>query len=135
MYWFFDLEKVPDLSLTKYMSLDESGVSGVISKHLSLLRQLNRKGILSRVFFHLLYSYDPDADKGKKLSISLVAEGNEDALFHTKELIQNSAVSPFYNIISNEKCYIVSVEENRFNEIKKKLLSSKEQIKIVYPEG
>ena len=117
MYWFFDLEKVPDLSLTKYMSLDESGVNGVISKHLSFLRQLNRKGILSRVFFHLLYSYDPNADKGKKLSISLVAEGNEDALFHTKELIQNSAVSPFYNIISNEKCNIVSVEKNRFNEI------------------
>ena len=117
MYWYFDLEKIPDLSLTKYMSLDESGVNGVISKHLSFLRQLNRKGILSRVFFHLLYSYDPEEDKGKKLSISLIAEGDKEALFHTKELIQNSAVSPFYNIISNENCHIISVKKNNYNEI------------------
>lgn len=117
MYWYFDLEKIPDLSLTKYMPLDESGVNGVISKHLSFLRQLNRKGILSRVFFHLLYSYDPEEDKGKKLSISLIAEGDEEALFHTKELIQNSAVSPFYNIISNENCHIISVKKNNYNEI------------------
>ena len=125
MYWFFDLEQVPDLSLTKYMSLDESGVNGVISKHLSFLRQLNRKGILSKVFFHLLYSYDPKENKGKKLSVSLIAEGTEDALFHTKELIQNSAVSPFYNIISNEKCYIVSVRKNNLNE---KLLTVKNHL-------
>ena len=117
MYWLFDLEKVPDLSLTKYMSLDESGVNGVISKHLSFLRQLNRKGILSRVFFHLFYSYDPNKDKGKKLSISMLAEGSEEALFHTKELIQNSAISPFYNIISNEKCFITSIKKNATNEI------------------
>lgn len=117
MYWLFDLEKVPDLSLTKYMSLDESGVNGVISKHLSFLRQLNRKGILSRVFFHLLYSYDPKKDKGKKLSISLIAEGTEVALSHTKELIQNSAISPFYNIISNEACFITSVKKSSNNEI------------------
>lgn len=117
MYWFFDLEQVPDLSLTKYMSLDESGVNGVISKHLSFLRQLNRKGILSKVFFHLLYSYNPNENKGKKLSVSLIAEGTEEALFHTKELIQNSAVSPFYNIVSNEKCCIVSVRKNKLNEM------------------
>ena len=117
MYYFFDIEKIPDLSLTKYMSLDESGVDGVLNKHCSFLRQLNRKGILSKVFFHLLYTYNPDAAKGKKLNISLVASGNEDALLHTKELIQNSALSPFYKIICNEKCTITSVTHNSLNEI------------------
>lgn len=108
MYWSFTLETIPDLSLTKYMSLDESGVDGVLEKHGSFLRQLNRKGNLSKVFFHLLYSYNPDAAKGEKLSISLIAAGHEKALVHTKELIQNSSLSPFYNIISNEYCQIIS---------------------------
>lgn len=118
MYWYFDLEKIPDLSLTKYMSLDESGVEGVLAKHSSFLRQLNRKGILSKIFFHLLYSYDPAAAKGHKLSIALVAAGSSNALLRTKELIQNSSLSPFYSIISNEKCYILSVCKNKSNEIK-----------------
>ncbi len=116
MYWYFDLEKIPDLSLTKYMSLDESGVEGVLTKHSSFLRQLNRKGILSKVFFHLLYTYEPSAAKGNKLSIALVAAGSNNALLRTKELIQNSSLSPFYNIISNEKCNIISAVKNENNE-------------------
>jgi len=80
-YWFFDLEKIPDLSLTKYMSLDEAGVDGVLKKHSSFLRQLNRKGILSRVFFHLLYTYTPTAPKGKQLEVALIASGEASSLF------------------------------------------------------
>ena len=57
------------------MSLDESGVDGVLKKQSSFLRQLNRKGLLSKVFFHLLYTYRPNESKGKKLSISLMASG------------------------------------------------------------
>ena len=118
MYWSFNLEKVPDLSLTKYMSLDEAGVDGVLEKHGSFLRQLNRKGNLSKVYFHLLYTYRPEKAKGEKLSISLIASGHEDALVHTKELIQNSSLSPFYNIISNEYCNVISRETETSNETK-----------------
>lgn len=31
-YLYFELDKVPDLSLSKYMSLDETGVAGVLKK-------------------------------------------------------------------------------------------------------
>lgn len=115
-YWYFELEQIPDLSLSKYMSLDETGVEGVLKKHSSFLRQLNRKGLLSRVFFHLLYMFNPTLPNGKKLSIALVATGTEDALFHTKELIQNSSISPYYNIISCESVEVLKFEEenNRF---------------------
>ncbi len=115
-YWYFELDQVPDLSLSKYMSLDEAGVEGVLKKHSSFLRQLNRKGLLSRVFFHLLYMYNPELPNGKKMSVALVATGLEDALFHTKELIQNSSISPYYNIVSCESVKLVKFEEedNRF---------------------
>lgn len=116
-YWFFDLEKIPDLSLTKYMSLDEAGVDGVLKKHSSFLRQLNRKGILSRVFFHLLYTYTPTAPKGKQLEIALIASGEASSLFHSKELIQNSSISPYYDIVSNERAQITDVAIDEYNNI------------------
>ena len=117
MYLFFNLEKIPDISLSKYMSLDESGVDGVLTKNGSFLRQLNRKGLLSRVFFHLIYQYDPKASKGSKLKVSLIASGSVDALYHTKELIQHSSISPFYNLISNEACKIISTSIDSNNEL------------------
>lgn len=115
-YLYFELDKVPDLSLSKYMSLDETGVAGVLKKNSSFLRQLNRKGLLSRVFFHLLYMFDPQLPNGKKLSVALIATGTEEALFHTKELIQNSAISPYYNVISCESVELINFEEknNKF---------------------
>ena len=115
-YWFFELEKIPDLTLTKYMSFDESGVEGVLKKHNSFLRQLNRKGLLSRVFFHLLYTYNPNAAKGQKLSVSLISSGADKALFLTKELIQNSSISQYYDVISNENVEILSVNNDVHNE-------------------
>lgn len=115
-YWFFELDQIPDLSLSKYMSLDESGVDGVLKKQSSFLRQLNRKGLLSKVFFHLLYTYKPNAPKGKKLSISLIASGDNSALYHTKELIQNSSVSPFYNIICCENITIKNYTKDENNQ-------------------
>ena len=116
-YWFFELDEIPDLSLSKYMSLDETGVEGVLKKHNSFLRQLNRKGLLSKVFFHLIYSYNPDEAKGKKMSISLVASGTEEALVHTKELIQNSSISPYYDVISCENIQILNSETDLSNHI------------------
>jgi len=29
-FWYFELDQIPDLSLSKYMSLEESGVDGVL---------------------------------------------------------------------------------------------------------
>lgn len=134
-YWLFELDKIPDLSLSKYMSLDEAGVDGVLKKQSSFLRQLNRKGLLSKVFFHLIYNYNPNEPKGKKLSLSLVASGTEIALLRTKELIQNSSISPYYDIISCEKVQILSAEvsennqrsitvKNHLNMISKYIISS-----------
>ena len=111
-YLSFSLDYVPDLSLSKYSSLDENGVDGVLKKTNSFLRPLNRKGIMSKVFFHLIYMYDPEAIKGQRLQILFVASGNEDMLAHTRELIQNSAVSSFYDLISNERVKVEKIEKD-----------------------
>ena len=52
---WFGLKEIPDLTLNKYASLEENGVDGVLEKHIAFLRQLNRKGIVSGLSFHLFY--------------------------------------------------------------------------------
>jgi len=108
----FTLESIPDLSLSKYASLDESGVAGVLKKTGSFLRQLNRKGILSKVFFHLVYTYSPDADNGRKMKVLFIASGENDKLLHTRELIQNSAISSFYDFVCHERVEVVGIDKD-----------------------
>ncbi|MDR0460823.1 MAG: hypothetical protein LBH62_05250 [Nitrososphaerota archaeon] len=113
-YLCFSLSTIPDLSLNKYSSLDERGVDGVLKKTHNFLRQLNRKGILSQVFFHLLYIYKPNPQKkGRQLHVIFIASGDKNSLLHTRELIQNSALSTFYDIVSNERVSITDISRDK----------------------
>ena len=111
-YLCFCMDSIPDLSLSKYSSLDKSGVDGVLKKTSSFLRQINHKGLLSKVFFHLLYTYVPEADNGKRLKIHFLVSGNDKLILHTRELIQNSAISAFYDIVSLERVSITKIEKD-----------------------
>ena len=63
---WYRLTQIPDLTLNKYSSLDGNGVDGVIEKHIAFLRQLNRKGIVSGLSYHLFYLYVAPEDKNKE---------------------------------------------------------------------
>ena len=45
---YYEVKKIPDLTLSKYSALDESGVDGVLKKHQAFLRQVHRKGLLNK---------------------------------------------------------------------------------------
>ena len=112
-YLCFNLDSIPDLSLSKYSSLDESGVEGVLKKTNNFLRQLNRKGILSKTRFHILYIYDPDAIKGQRLKIFFISSGKEAAMLEsTREIVHNSAISAFYDLVCNERVSIKSIKRD-----------------------
>jgi len=62
---WYKLKQLPDLTLNKYSSLEGRGVDGVLEKHVAFLRQLNRKGIVSGVSYHLFYLYIVPEDNSK----------------------------------------------------------------------
>ena len=98
---WYCLDRLPDLTLNKYASLEDSGVDGVIQKHIAFLRQLNRKGIVSGLSFHLFYLYtqpeEPALDRpGQRLKIFLLVRGRDDALRNVPALIKASPLSGFY---------------------------------------
>ncbi len=97
---YYILEQVPDLTLAKYSSLDQSGVSGVLAHHKTFWRQMNRRGLLAEQdAFHLFYEYDPQREKGKRLRIGIrfdTADTKETT--YLREMIASSPLSPFYEL-------------------------------------
>ncbi len=103
------LKQLPDLSLNKYSSLDGRGVDGVLEKHISFLRQLNRKGIVSGLSFHLFYLYLVPNDvakdtPGHRLSIFLMVRGENEALDSFNAMVKAKAtpLSPFYDFETSD---------------------------------
>lgn len=100
---WYQLDKLPDLTLNKYASLEGKGVDGVIEKHIAFLRQFNRKGIVSGLSYHLFYYYAVPEDKtkdtpGHRLHIFLLVRGRAEALENVTALINASPLSDFYKL-------------------------------------
>lgn len=100
---WYRLTQLPDLTLNKYASLEGNGVDGVIEKHIAFLRQLNRKGIVSGLSYHLFYLYVAPEDKtkdtpGHRLQIYLMIRGKADAMDNVPALINASPLSDFYKL-------------------------------------
>lgn len=105
---WYGLKQIPDLTLNKYASLEGKGVDGVIDKHASFLRQLNRKGIVSGLSFHLFYLYLVPEDKSKdrpghRLHIFLLVRGRAEAMESMDAIINASPLADFYHLESKYK--------------------------------
>lgn len=105
---WYRLTQLPDLTLNKYASLEGNGVDGVIEKHIAFLRQLNRKGIVSGLSYHLFYLYVAPEDKSKdmpghRLQIYLMVRGKADAMENIPALINASPLADFYKFESRLK--------------------------------
>lgn len=108
-YLCFSVNRLPDLTLTKYSVFDGSGVDNIIDKHGVFLRQLHRLGYTSGVYFHLLYYYNPDSSipKGRHLSIIFYATSqNPQKLDGIREFLTSSVLSTYYDFY----CYEVAKE-------------------------
>lgn len=108
-YLVFTVDRIPDLTLTKYSVLDGSSVDDIMEKHGVFLRQLHRLGSTSNVYFHLLYYFDPDEriKKGHHLSVIFYATSTERRkLEGIREFLTTSVLSTYYDF----HCYEVSTE-------------------------
>jgi len=106
-YLCFSVNKLPDLTLTKYSVFDGSSVENIMDKHGVFLRQLHRLGYTSGVYFHLLYYYNPDKSipKGHHLSIIFYATSQSKAkLEGIREFLTTSVLSTYYEFF----CYEIS---------------------------
>ncbi len=95
---YYVLTQIPDLSLSKYSSLDQSGVPGVLSAHASFWRQMGRRGLLTGESFHLFYEYNPARRVGSKLRIGIRFDTPQEGDTFIAETISSCALSMFYQL-------------------------------------
>lgn len=92
----FQIEQIPDLSLSKYQSLADTGIEGVLKRHESFLRQWHGICMESSISLHLLYCYLPDESAGKRLKLYFMLQGNKEALHMVEEFLKKSPLSDFF---------------------------------------
>lgn len=100
-YWY-QIREIPDLTLNKYASLEDSGVEGVLEKHIAFLRQLNRKGILSDLSFHLFYFFVFPENKekdmpGQRIQLFFMVQSTNDYVENIPALVEASPLSKFFS--------------------------------------
>lgn len=134
-YLVFAVDRIPDLTLTKYSVLDGSSVDDIIEKHGVFLRQLHRLGSTAGVYFHLLYYFDPDEriKKGHHLSVVFYATStDEKKLDGIREFLTTSVLSTYYDF----HCYEVSSDfrpdiiVNNADEVEKPV-----NLNDIFPDG
>ncbi len=118
-YLCFSVNKLPDLTLTKYSVFDGSSVENIMDKHGVFLRQLHRLGYTSGVYFHLLYYYNPDKSipKGHHLSIVFYATSqNKTKLEGIREFLTTSVLSTYYDFYCYEIAQDFAIEEEKLSD-------------------
>lgn len=93
----FRLEEIPDLTLTKYQSLADTGVDGVLKRHESFLRQWHGICTECSASFHLLYTYRPAETAGHRMGVYLMLQGKDAALLQMEPLLHKSPLNDFFH--------------------------------------
>lgn len=94
----YQIKRIPDLTLSKYSALDESGVDGVLKKHLAFLRQIHRQALDANETVHWIYEYNPAEKKGNRLKIYLKFDSDK-VNKYADNLIKNSPLAPYFDIV------------------------------------
>ena len=108
---YYELKVIPDLSLSKYSSLDSGDVGGVIQAHSHFWRQMHRKGLLSGESFHLFYEYNPERPIGSRLKIGICVDAQTEGETYIEQTVQASPLSPFFELQKMDDSLLGSEQE------------------------
>ena len=95
---YYEVKRIPDLTLSKYSALDECGVEGVLKKHEAFLRQIHRKGLLNKEIIRWIYEYNPSAPKGQRMKIIIKFDG-KNASDYMQSFIGSSPLAPYFDLV------------------------------------
>lgn len=95
----FQIVKIPDLTLNKYVSLADTGIEGVLARHRNFLRQWHGICKTSGTSFHLLYVFVPDDVIGTRLKLYFIIQGEDKIVKDMLPLLMKSPLSDFYEFV------------------------------------
>ena len=95
----YEIEHIPDLTLSKYQVFADSGVDGMLEAQTQFIRQLHRVALLGNVSIHFVFDYDPERSAGNKLRIRIIFKnvtlnGYKDKL---RKIIRASGIASYFS--------------------------------------
>ena len=97
----YQVESLPDLTLSKYQVFEDSGVKGMVDAQTKFIRQLYQASLLGNVSVHFLFDYDPERSRGKKIRIRMIfSSKTEDSEFEEKlrKIIRASSIAQYFSL-------------------------------------
>lgn len=92
----YQVKQIPDLSLHKYQSIADSGISGLLKRHEDFLRLWHGICCDLSISLHLFYVFIPEKNVGERLKLYLMLQGIEEELKMVDPLLRCSPLSDFY---------------------------------------
>lgn len=95
----YEVQSLPDLTLSKYQVFADSGVEGMLQAQTQFIRQLYRVALIGHIHVHFLFYYNKDYSVGKKLEIYLIFSGNEDSRTYEdklRKIVKASNISEYF---------------------------------------
>lgn len=96
----YDIESIPDLTLSKYQVFADSGIEGMLDAQTQFIRFLHRPALLNDVGIHFLFDYCKDRPEGKKIKIRILFSSKKsDADFSDRfrKIVNSSGISDYFS--------------------------------------
>lgn len=96
----YQIQCIPDLTLSKYQAFAASGVEGMLKAQTQFIRQMQRVAELGKISIHFIYEYVPTRQKGTRLAIYLLFGGIDGACSQEKmcKLIKASVIYDYFKL-------------------------------------
>lgn len=134
-YSIYELRKLPDLSLSKYQSLEESGVEGVLDKQKAFLRQWQKISSICNIGIHFLIYFNPNEQLEKRIKIFLIYSYDQNNMSSKiAQITKNSPISNFFEFYDRKDTELSRLCENKAF-LYKAILKKRERKKISEDEA
>ena len=118
----YKVSRLPDMTLSKYQSFEDSGIEGMLKAQERLIKQLHRAMTLIRdeekdqdLSVHFLFDYDKDRVKGKKQNIYLILWDRNIAQAYIEKIERVIWSSGIYDYFGLEKIDFTGICQEDFS--------------------
>ena len=109
----YEINSIPDLTLSKYQVFADSGIEGMLEAQLQFIKQLYRVALLGGIHIHFIYDYNPKRKAGMKLCIYVAFSGNEENKAYylkLRKIIDASNISEYFQFHEIQKIFEVETK-------------------------
>lgn len=145
----YRISRLPDMTLHKYQSFEDSGIEGMLKAQERLIKQLHRAMTLIRddeknqdLSIHFLFNYDSAVIHGERLNIYILIRDENvsfDYIDKIEKVIKSSGVYEYYGLVSDNSTSFYEKSFSFMTVMKKKerflqtMLDNQEQFFYVVP--